>query len=98
MMEESARAGYSQRSNKVNISIWNVHSHEDQHVENIIESGLVPMGNGGGFRIVTFLGMDWFKKHGARGFENWCCSGNQWQNDNVITFGKRQRGFRIGYS
>ncbi|KAK0750744.1 hypothetical protein B0T18DRAFT_386983 [Schizothecium vesticola] len=56
MMEEKARAGYVQRSKKVNIAIWNMHLHEDHHFEDIIESDIVPMGNGGGFRIVTFLG------------------------------------------
>jgi hypothetical protein len=73
MMKEKARAGYAQRSKKVNIAIWNMHLHEDHHLEDIIGSVIVPMGNGGGFRIVTFLGAGWIKNHGARGFENWCC-------------------------
>lgn len=89
MMEENARAGYARRNKNVNIAIWNMHLHEDHQFEDIIESGIVPMGKGGGFRIVTFLGSGWIRNHGARGFENWCCSGNQWQDDNLITFGKR---------
>lgn len=88
-IEEQLRAefwnhGYGQ----VNIAIWNMHLNEDHSFSNpILVTGLVPMGNGGGFRVVVFKGDGWLRNDGARGFENWCCSGNQSQNDNLITFG-----------
>ncbi len=78
-------AGYG----RVNIAIWNMHLNEDHYFQDpILVTGLVPMGNGGGFRVVVFKGDGWLRNNGARGYDNWCCSGNQTQNDNVISFSR----------
>lgn len=89
MLEEKIRAAYQARGLRVNIAIWNMHIPEEHAFGCIIESGMYPMGRGGGFRVVVFQGDGWLKNNGARGFENWCCSGwegTQRQNGNVIHF------------
>ena len=88
-MAEQAEAAYSRRGVGVNIAVWNMHLDVDHDFNGILESGLVPMGRGGGFRIVVFKGDGYIRNKGARGFENWCCTGNQEQHDNVIRFGYR---------
>ncbi|KIJ93393.1 hypothetical protein K443DRAFT_684591 [Laccaria amethystina LaAM-08-1] len=85
-MEEQTKAAYNRQGMGVNIAIWNMHIDEEDHFNSILDSGLCKMGNGGGFRIVVFRGGGYLKNKGGRGFENWCCSGKQSQNDNVITF------------
>lgn len=70
----------------VNIAIWNMHLKVDEHFEGIVKSGLSTMGNGGGFRVVLFLGSGYLKNHGESGLENLLCHGNQTQSGNVITF------------
>ena len=74
---------------RVNIAIWNMHLKEEHDFEGILDSGIQNMGNGGGFRVVVFTGRGFLKNNGARGFENWCCSGNQRQEGNTITFGQQ---------
>ncbi|CAM6104575.1 unnamed protein product [Calypogeia fissa] len=85
-MEESARSAYERRGVRVNIAMWNMHLEEDHWFGGILDTGLCKMGNGGGFRIVVFRGTGWLQNKGARGFDNWCCSGNQSQNGNLISF------------
>jgi len=85
-MEEKTRAAYDKEGLAVNIAIWNMHIEEEHHFYSILDSGLCKMGKGGGFRIVVFRGSGYLKNKGHRGFENWCCSGKQSQNDNVINF------------
>ena len=85
-MEEKTRAAYASRSLNVNIAIWNMHLDEDHHFDGILDSGLCAMGKGGGFRIVVFTGKGHLRNKGARGFENWRCSGQQRQNGNLISF------------
>ncbi|KZP34124.1 hypothetical protein FIBSPDRAFT_924403 [Athelia psychrophila] len=85
-MEEQTRAKYNALGESVNIAIWNMHLEEAHHFEKILDSGLVRMGQGGGFRIVVFKGAGWIQNKGHRGDENWCCSGNQTQDNNVINY------------
>ena len=87
MIEEQVRSTYNSNNMRVNIAIWNMHLEEEHHFEGIRDSGIQKMGNGGGFRVVVFTGKGFLKNKGARGFENWCCSGNQHQDGNTITFG-----------
>lgn len=88
LIQEQASSSYKARGLSVNIAIWNMHIDEDHNFEDILESGVVQMGKGGGFRIVVFRGNGWLKNKGSRGTENWLCSGNQHQKDNVIRFGR----------
>jgi hypothetical protein len=83
MMVQQAQAAYG----NVNIAVWNMHVPVDEMFHNVIESGIVKMGNGGGFRVVVFRGGGYLRNNGARGLDNWCCVGNQSQNDNTISFG-----------
>lgn len=85
-LEEAARSAYAAVGMNVNIAVWNMHLPEDHHFSDILDSGLCKMGEGGGFRIVVFRGSGWIRNDGARGFENWRCSGNQRIEDNVIRF------------
>lgn len=86
LIEERMRSGFEKHGYNVNIAVWNMHLNEDHRFEHILVTGLVPMGNGGGFRVVVFQGGGWLRNNGDRGYENWLCSGNQSQNNNVITF------------
>lgn len=90
-IEETARIAYRNRGYPaVNIAIWNMHlpeRHEMDH-DGLLESGTVPMGKGGGFRIVVFTGAGYLENRGARGFENWRCSGNQRLEGNTIRFSR----------
>lgn len=84
MMEEQDRAAYGDR---INVAIWNTHVPVDHYFEGLIESGLVKMGNGDGFRIVVFRERGYIRNNSGQGFDIWCCSGNQEQDGNLITFG-----------
>ncbi|KAF2444486.1 hypothetical protein P171DRAFT_485935 [Karstenula rhodostoma CBS 690.94] len=85
-IEEKARLNYEKAGTSVNIAIWNMHVPVNHQFEDILETGLQPMGRGGGFRIVVFRGSGYIKNEGAGGFDNWRCSGNWVQHDNVVTF------------
>jgi len=74
-IEEQIRSVYQTHGCRVNIAFWDMH-HQEQHEF-----------NGGGFRVVVFLGQGYLRNLGDRDFDNWCCSGNQTHNDNLITFG-----------
>lgn len=84
-LAERTRLEYEKAGMRVNIAIWNMHVPIDGNsfFEQIVESGLQPMGRGGGFRIVVFLGKGLIKNNGARGFDNWHCSGNQTKDGNT---------------
>jgi len=86
MIEKQISAAYNSLSIAVNIAIWNMHLNEDHSFQNILDSGIQKMGNGGGFRLVVFKGGGYLRNNRVRGFETWCCIGNQYQQDNVITF------------
>ena len=85
---EKAKIEYEKAGMRVNIAVWNMHVpiDGDSHFNQLIESGLRPMGRGGGFRIVVFRGSGFVKNNGALGFDNWRCSGNVAQRGNICTF------------
>lgn len=87
-MQEQATLAYRAKGIPINIAIWNMHVDEDHKFEDIFESGLVPMGKGGGFRIVVFGGQGWLENKGSGGSDNWLCSGNFRQKDNKCHFEK----------
>jgi hypothetical protein len=92
-IEETARLNYEKAGMHVNIAIWNMHIRENHHFEDILDSGLQPMGRGGGFRVVVFHGAGHLRNDGDQGSDNWRCSGNQVQQGNVVTF-KAIKNFR----
>jgi hypothetical protein len=49
-IEEKARVNYEKAGISVNIAVWNMHVPENHQFEKILDSGLQPMGCGGGFR------------------------------------------------
>ncbi|USP75069.1 hypothetical protein yc1106_02343 [Curvularia clavata] len=63
-IEESARVAYTNAGLDVNIAVWNMHIPEAHHFERILETGLQPMGRGGGFRVVVFQGKGWLRNDG----------------------------------
>lgn len=85
-IEERARITYENIGISVNIAVWNMHVPVDHQFQNILESGLQPMGHGGGFRIVVFRGSGYIKNEGAQGLDNWRCSGKYTQHGNTATF------------
>jgi hypothetical protein len=77
LIEETTRLHYKQAGLAVNIAIWNMHVPEKHDFDDILDSGLKPMGQGGGFRIVVFQGKGYIKNEGALGAHNWHCSGRK---------------------
>lgn len=51
----------------VNIAVWNMHLNEDHQFDprNLLVSGAVAMGKGGGFRLAAFTGSGWIRNNGA---------------------------------
>ena len=58
IQEELRSAFWRNGYGNVNIAIWNMHLNVDHDFDErtILVTGLVPMGNGGGFRVVVFKG------------------------------------------
>jgi hypothetical protein len=54
-----------------------MHVPEKHEFDDILDSGLKPMGRDGGFRIVVFQGQGYVKNEGALGEDNWRCSGRK---------------------
>lgn len=75
MIEETTRLNYAKAGIPVNIAVWSMHVPVKQEFKDILDSGLKPMGRGGGFRIVVFQGKGYIKNEGAQGLDNWRCSG-----------------------
>ena len=75
LLEETARVAYAAAGIPVNIAVWNMHIPETHHFERILESGLQPMGLGGGFRVVVFQGKGWLRNQGVLGDAEWRWSG-----------------------
>lgn len=86
LIEEQARLAYTKAGTKVNIAVWNMHIPEQHAFQDILDSGMKPMGRGGGFRIVVFRGGGFMHNGGAGGLENWLCTGNKVERDGVVTF------------
>ncbi|KAF2831727.1 hypothetical protein CC86DRAFT_378513 [Ophiobolus disseminans] len=84
-IEETARSTYEQAGKQVNIAVWNMHIPEKHHFNNILDTGLQPMGAGGGFRVVVFTGDGWIRIGGEGGETNWRVGGN------VVVRGKDAR-------
>lgn len=63
-----------------------MHINEKHHFDNILETGLQPMGRGGGFRVVVFAGAGFLKNEGGSEVHNWRCSGNMVQKGNMVMF------------
>jgi hypothetical protein len=87
LIEEVARSTYDKAGIKVNIAVWNMHIPEDHHFNGILETGLQPMGRGGGFRIVVFRGEGYLRNRGGLGANNWRYSGNHWVMGNTVRSG-----------
>ena len=85
-IEEKTRSTYEKAGTKVNIAVWNMHVPVKQHFNDVLDSGLQPMGRGGGFRVVVFRGDGYIKNLGAQGLDNWRCSGNKKHQDITVTF------------
>ncbi|CAG5186308.1 uncharacterized protein ALTATR162_LOCUS11548 [Alternaria atra] len=50
LIEETTRVTYAKQGMQLNIAIWNMHIPESHDFKDILETGLQPMGRGGGFR------------------------------------------------
>lgn len=86
-IEETARSVYNNNGTKVNIAVWNMHIRESHHFDdNILATGLKPMGRGGGFRVVVFTGKGYLKNFNEDADHNWRTSGNVAKNGRVATF------------
>jgi hypothetical protein len=76
-IEETARSAYNKNGAKVNIAVWNMHIRQDHHFDDdILETGLLPMGPGGGFRVVVFTGGGYIRNLNEVADHNWRVSGN----------------------
>jgi hypothetical protein len=87
LIEEVARSTYDKAGIKVNIAVWNMHIPEDYHFDGILETGLQPMGRGGGFRVVVFHGEGYLRNRGGLGADNWRYSGNYNRYHHTVRFG-----------
>jgi hypothetical protein len=76
LIEETARVAYAKQGMRVNIAVWNMHVPEQHHFEGILETGLQPMGKGGGFRVVVFRGEGWLQNKGGKEDGDWKFSGD----------------------
>jgi hypothetical protein len=77
---------YEKDGIKVNIAVWNMHVLAYPEFQNILETGLKPMGRGGGFRIVVFMGEGQLTIGGEGGASNWRVSGNVVEERNSAQF------------
>jgi hypothetical protein len=75
-IEEGARSTYEKNGMRVNIAVWNMHVPADTKFNHILDTGLKPMGRGGGFRVVVFTGDGSITIGGEGGPSNWRVSGN----------------------
>ena len=87
LIEETARSTYQQAGIQVNIAVWNMHIREKHHFDGILETGLQPMGAGGGFRIVVFTGKGYIGNGNEAADHNWRVSGNCVVREDVATCG-----------
>ena len=89
ILEEQARLTYGKAGISVNVAVWNMHVPVTHQFEGILESGLLPMGKGGGFRVVVFTGEGWLVNQGNGGEDNWKCSGRVVRKGNEVRFKAR---------
>jgi hypothetical protein len=54
-----------------NIAVWNKSVDMESEFEDITKSGVVKMGNGGGFMVVIFAGEGYLKNNSHLGEDNW---------------------------
>ena len=86
-IEEKARSAYKKNGVKVNIAVWNMHIRQDHHFDDdILETGLLPMGAGGGFRVVVFVGGGYIRNLNEVADHNWRVSGNVVVEGDVAKF------------
>lgn len=83
---EEINLEYENQGWKVNVAVWNMHLDERHDFNDIVYTGLSKMGNGGGFRVVAFIGSGWITNRVDGGVHNWRCTGNKSQNGNTIKF------------
>lgn len=86
LIEETIRIVYGEKEVKVNVAIWNMHIPESHYFHDILETGLQPMGRGGGFRVVVFTGKGWLANRGGREKGDWMFSGNYVVDGGVVKF------------
>jgi len=86
-IEETARSTYQKAGVKVNVAVWNMHIREQHDFTDILETGLKPMGAGGGFRVVVFTGEGFLRNENEVAEHNWRVSGNHVVRGNVAEFG-----------
>jgi hypothetical protein len=86
LIEETTRIVYTQKGIPVNVAIWNMHIPESHYFHDILETGLQPMGRGGGFRVVVFTGKGWLENRGGREQGDWRFSGNRVVNNGLVNF------------
>jgi hypothetical protein len=86
LIEETTRVTYAKQGMQVNIAIWNMHIPESHDFKDILETGLQPMGRGGGFRVVVFRGKGWLENRGGRSEGDWRYSGNHVVEGGVVRF------------
>jgi hypothetical protein len=74
-----------------------MHVPEKHEFDDILDSGLKPMGRDGGFRIVVFQGQGYVKNEGALGEDNWRCSGRKMEQsgDGVCVFDRVVDGQKV---
>lgn len=80
-IRETAEVAYTRANISVNIVVWNMHIPEQHNFREILETGLQPMGRGGGFRVVVFQGEGRFTNLGQRASHNCLYSGNYVEKD-----------------
>jgi hypothetical protein len=83
-IEETARSTYNRNGTEVNIAVWNMHIRQDHYFDDdILETGLLPMGAGGGFVVVVFTGKGFLRNENEVAAHNWLVSGKVVVEGNV---------------
>lgn len=86
-IKETIRSTYNTSRTKVNIAVWNMHIRESHHFDdNILVTGLKPMGNGSELRVVVFSRKEYFRNENENAEHNWRVSGNVGVKGNLAMF------------
>lgn len=86
MIMEQTRIAFHREDWAVNIAIWNVHLSEEHHFDEMLITEQLPMGKGGGFRMVVFLGGGYLQNEGKQNRGNWLWHGITSKQGNKIIF------------